>query len=72
MVAAAAREWGGEWEGGENGKGRDGFEIKGDMWLKVGNMVVDSVEGEGPTWVRSCGFEEAWKEVPMRGEKAKV
>lgn len=46
--------------------------IKGgsEMWLKVGNMVVDSVEGEGgeegKMWVRSCGFEEAWRDVPER------
>lgn len=56
-----------EWEG------KEGFDIKGEVWLKVGNMVVDSVEGGGPTWVRSCGFEEAWEEVPRRKlEKARV
>lgn len=34
--------------------------VKGGMWGKVGNMVVDSVEGPGSNWVRSAGFEEAW------------
>jgi hypothetical protein len=35
--------------------------IKGDMWDKVLHLIVDSVEAPGPNWVRSCGFEEAWK-----------
>lgn len=33
--------------------------IKGDMWEKVGNMVVDSVEDTGEKWARSVGFDEA-------------
>ena len=45
--------------------------IKGEMWKTLGNMVVDSVEAEGPTWVRGCGFDEAWKSVPER-ESAKL
>ncbi|KAJ4293366.1 hypothetical protein N0V90_008648 [Kalmusia sp. IMI 367209] len=45
---------------------KDGFVIKGDMWRMLGNMVVDSVEAAGPTWVRSCGFEEAWRDIPKR------
>ncbi|KAK0626528.1 HypA protein [Immersiella caudata] len=32
-----------------------------DMWGKVLRLIVDSVEAPGPNWVRSCGFEEAWK-----------
>ena len=36
--------------------------VKGFMWEKVGNMVVDSVEDTGNTWARSVGFEEAWTE----------
>ncbi|KAF3479537.1 HypA [Arthroderma uncinatum] len=47
-------------------EGKDGFRIKGDMWLKLGNMLVDSVSGPGSNWVRSAGFEEAWKDVPDR------
>ncbi|KAK2869685.1 hypothetical protein FQN49_003117 [Arthroderma sp. PD_2] len=47
-------------------EGKDGFRIKGDMWLKLGSMLVDSVSGPGPNWVRSAGFEEAWKDVPAR------
>jgi hypothetical protein len=50
----------GAWEGGK------GFLLEGDMWRTVANMVVDSVAVGGPTWVRSCGFEEAWEEVPER------
>ncbi|KAF1968750.1 hypothetical protein BU23DRAFT_479364 [Bimuria novae-zelandiae CBS 107.79] len=44
----------------------DGFVVKGDMWEKLGNMAIDSVEAPGPTWVRSCGFDEAWKDIPKR------
>lgn len=41
-------------------EGEDWARIKGFMWEKVGNMVVDSVEDSGATWVRGAGFEEAW------------
>jgi hypothetical protein len=44
----------------------EAFVIKGDMWRVLGVMVVDSVEAGEPKWVRSCGFEEAWKDVPER------
>lgn len=50
---------------------KEGFVIKGDMWRLLAQMAVDSVEAGGPTWVRSAGFEEAWKEVPER-EAAKL
>lgn len=43
--------------------------VKKDMWAKIGNMVVDSVEDGGETWVRSAGFEEAWEGY---GERAKI
>lgn len=46
--------------------GKDGWPIKGDMWRKLGNMAIDSVEVGNPTWVRSCGFDEAWEGVPER------
>ena len=36
--------------------------IKGeDLWMKVHHMVVDSVEGPGPNWVRGAGLDEMWK-----------
>jgi hypothetical protein len=40
--------------------------IKGDdVWLKLMYLVLDSVEGKGSgqkeKWVRSAGFDEAWK-----------
>jgi len=44
----------------------DGFIIKGDMWNKLGHMAIDSVEAGEPHWVRSCGFEQAWEQVPLR------
>ncbi|KAK4148182.1 uncharacterized protein C8A04DRAFT_23978 [Dichotomopilus funicola] len=43
----------------------DWLKVKGDdVWEKVCHLIVDSVEAPGPRWVRSCGFDEAWKEVP--------
>jgi hypothetical protein len=49
-----------KWEGGE------GMLVKGDMWRKLGHMALDSVEAGEPHWVRSCGFAEAWEEIPLR------
>ncbi|KAK4138648.1 hypothetical protein BT67DRAFT_413207 [Trichocladium antarcticum] len=46
-------------------QGRDWVKIKGDdMWAKVCHLIVDSVEAPGARWVRSCGFEEAWEDIP--------
>jgi hypothetical protein len=54
----------------EKYEGREGFRIGGDMWLKIGNMAIDSVEGcekeDGKSWVRSAGFEEAWEKFQDR------
>ena len=46
--------------------GKRDWQMRGDMWLQMGHMVVDSVEGPGARWVRSCGWEEAWKNIPAR------
>lgn len=44
---------------------KDWMRIKGeDLWMKVHHMVVDSVEGPGPNWVRGAGLDEMWKDVP--------
>ncbi|EXJ93831.1 hypothetical protein A1O1_02224 [Capronia coronata CBS 617.96] len=42
------------------------FPIKGDMWLQLGHMAIDSVEASDPHWVRSAGFDEAWEKIPDR------
>ncbi|KAM6516133.1 hypothetical protein FALCPG4_014317 [Fusarium falciforme] len=34
------------------------------VWNKIQHMVVDAVEGPGVLYVRSTGFDEAWKDVP--------
>jgi hypothetical protein len=47
-------------------EGQEGMVIKGDMWRVLGHMALDSVEAGEPHWVRSCGFEEAWKDIPLR------
>ncbi|KAJ5665229.1 uncharacterized protein N7477_007677 [Penicillium maclennaniae] len=39
--------------------------ISGDMWLRIGNMAIDSTV-EDPMWVRSTGFDEAWEHLPGR------
>ncbi|KAL1601980.1 hypothetical protein SLS59_005146 [Nothophoma quercina] len=48
-----------------------GFIIKGDAWRKIGHMAIDSVEAGEPHWTRSCGFDQAWEDVPLR-EGAKL
>ncbi len=46
-------------------EGKDWIRIKGDdLWTRVCHLVVDSVEAPGPNWVRTCGLDEAWKDVP--------
>jgi hypothetical protein len=46
----------------EGFEGEEWVVIKGEeMWDRVFRLIVDSVEAPGPNWVRSCGFEEAWK-----------
>jgi hypothetical protein len=45
---------------------KPGFIIKGDAWKKIGHMAIDSVEAGEPHWTRSCGFDQAWKDVPLR------
>jgi hypothetical protein len=43
-------------------EGKDWLKVKGDdMWEEVCHLAVDSVEAPGPRWLRSCGFDEAWK-----------
>ncbi|KAL4933814.1 questin oxidase family protein [Aspergillus undulatus] len=43
-----------------------GLKIAGDSWLRIGNMVNDSVQSsnnEEALWIRSTGFDEAWADV---------
>ncbi|KAJ0161972.1 Oxidoreductase AflY [Colletotrichum tanaceti] len=43
------------------------IKIKGDYdWLKLVYMLLDGTEHSGTRWVRSAGFEEAWKDIPAR------
>jgi len=49
------------------GEADDTFPIKGDdMWLNLGHMAIDSVEGSDTHWVRNCGFPQAWEQIPER------
>ncbi|KAH6840925.1 hypothetical protein B0I37DRAFT_438424 [Chaetomium sp. MPI-CAGE-AT-0009] len=46
-------------------EGKDWLKVKGDgMWEKVCHLIVDSVKAPGQRWLRSCGFDEAWADVP--------
>ncbi|KAF2455559.1 hypothetical protein BDY21DRAFT_395869 [Lineolata rhizophorae] len=58
-----------KWEGGAKGAA---WPIRGDMWLKVAHMGMDSVEAGGPHWVRNAGFQEAWDGVPLRDAEAQL
>jgi hypothetical protein len=44
------------------------FRLKKDDWLQLAHMAIDSVQAEGPNWVRSAGFDEAWESVPLRSQ----
>ncbi len=50
----------------------DWAKVKGFMWEKIGNMVIDSVEDTGVHWARSVGFDEAWKDYVDRPRKAQL
>ena len=45
---------------------KDSFRIKGDMWLQLAHMGMDSCEDGGENWVRSAGFDEAWESFGPR------
>jgi Questin oxidase-like len=47
-------------------EGRQGFRVRGATWDKLGQAAMDSVEAPGNHWVRSAGFEEAWRDVGER------
>ncbi|KAE9364545.1 hypothetical protein N431DRAFT_447716 [Stipitochalara longipes BDJ] len=55
-----------------NGVAGDGLKVKGEMWEKIGNMVIDSIEDTGVRWARSVGFEEAWTEYEDRPSKSQL
>ncbi|KAF2094366.1 hypA-like protein [Rhizodiscina lignyota] len=51
--------------------------VQSGMWLQIGHMIIDSVEGWGggeeePRWGRSVGFDEAWVNVPDRAGPAQA
>ncbi|KAI0123057.1 HypA protein [Xylariales sp. AK1849] len=48
---------------------KDWMKVKGDLWNQIAYMVVDSLEAPGPTWVRSAGFDEAWKDIHDRSSE---
>jgi Questin oxidase-like len=56
----------GKWEG------EDWAKVKGEMWQKIGNMAIDSVEDTGVHWARSVGFEEAWKDYQDRPKRSQL
>lgn len=51
-------------------EGEAAFRVKGDDWLQMAHMAMDSVSLEGPmvSYVRMAGFDEAWQNVPARAQ----
>ncbi|KAK5060172.1 hypothetical protein LTR84_010056 [Exophiala bonariae] len=53
----------------EQDKDASRFPIRGDMWLKIANMVLDSTEDYPDVrdkWMRGPGFDRAWDMIPNR------
>jgi len=47
------------------GENRPWLRIKGDDWLRAHYLLLEGTEGEQDSnWVRSAGFEGAWKDIP--------
>jgi hypothetical protein len=46
-------------------------EVRNNMWKKMLNIAVDSVDGTGERWVRGAGFDEAWQNFGPRAEMHK-
>ncbi|EJT77523.1 hypothetical protein GGTG_02630 [Gaeumannomyces tritici R3-111a-1] len=43
---------------------RDWMRLRGrENWMKVLNMIADSVEAPGERWVRTTGLKEAWRDI---------
>ncbi|KAI1819633.1 HypA protein [Xylaria intraflava] len=53
-------------EAGKPYEDKPAMKIKGALWTKVNQLVVEGAEGDGPTWVRDAGLAEAWKDIPDR------
>lgn len=55
------------YEGGDDAR----FPVRGDMYLKIAHMAVDTVPGETyfNRWVRGAGFPSQWEPFPNRGEE---
>lgn len=55
-------------------EGEEWARVKAGEWLKIGNMVVDSVEDAGGnnTWVRGAGFAEAWENLEDAPRKVRL
>lgn len=42
------------------------FRVKKEHWLNMAHMALDSFDNEGPNWVFSTGFDNAWENIPDR------
>ncbi|ODH52802.1 hypothetical protein GX48_00996 [Paracoccidioides brasiliensis] len=52
----------------DEGKYKEAFLIRGDMWIKLANMVIDSIQESDSMWIRNTGFPEAWEGVAERSK----
>lgn len=52
------------------GQSAEDLPVQSYMWLNLGHMAIDSVEGDHQEgrWIRNCGFPSAWKNVPERSK----
>ncbi|KAI1468938.1 uncharacterized protein F4812DRAFT_458462 [Daldinia caldariorum] len=48
---------------------QDWIRIKGDLWTRIGHLVVDSIQTL-PRWVRGAGEDQAWEQIPDRVDGA--
>ncbi|PGH11913.1 hypothetical protein AJ79_04605 [Helicocarpus griseus UAMH5409] len=50
-------------------KYKEAFLMRGDMWIKLANMVIDSIQDSGDMWIMNAGFDQAWEKV---GERSRL
>ena len=54
-----------DYEGKEEAKN---WKLKDNMFLSLGHMAADSVEGTSNKWARNVGWDSAWDDIPERSE----
>jgi Questin oxidase-like len=47
---------------------KESWPVRGELWLQLAHMVIDSVEDDGDRWVNSAGFPQAWEKFHNRAK----